>query len=109
VLDPFKTNGTSPPEPVYLLVSEAASYLRISTSKLYTMASRGEIEGRKHGGRLVFRRDDLDMYSQSHRIVPRRTHSVDDVLRSNDDVPRSLKTRCRSGLPRNPRRIDDGN
>jgi excisionase family DNA binding protein len=58
------------PASPYLVVSEAAAYLRTTTHGIYSLVKRGKIEpmpGRP--GRLLFTRDALDEYlvGKKHR------------------------------------------
>lgn len=57
-----------PPEIVspYLFAEEAAIYLRISERALESFRSNGAGPPyRKHGGRVVYHRDDLDAWSRA--------------------------------------------
>jgi len=49
-------------------VKSAAAYLGISQSKLYQMVSRREIPFYKVGGKILFKREDLDAYLESCRV-----------------------------------------
>lgn len=52
----------------YLTVAEAAAYLRLNTRTLDNMRGRGVGPIYcKHGGRVVYHRDDLDTWSKSSR------------------------------------------
>lgn len=53
---------------------EAAAYLGVSTSTLYHYSCHGQIERRKLGRRLEYRRSVLDEFKQAH-ILP-ATHSA---------------------------------
>ncbi len=48
---------------VFMTVSEAASYLRLKVSTIYGLKHRNKIPSRKHGGRLIFLRSELDQWS----------------------------------------------
>ena len=48
-------------------VMQAAEYLRLSSSTLYKLSSRGKLAVVKLGGRVRFRRADLDAYVAEHR------------------------------------------
>jgi excisionase family DNA binding protein len=77
----------------YLDVDEAADYLRLSTSKLYKLTRAKELAHRKHGGRVVFHRRDLDEYSD-RCLVPAiaEARSIDFSNAGDDDIARSLKS-----------------
>lgn len=52
----------------YLTLTEAAAYLRLNTRTLDNMRGRGVGPIYcKHGGRVVYHRDDLDTWSKSSR------------------------------------------
>lgn len=48
--------------------SEAAAYLGVSTSTLYHYSCQEQIERRKLGGRLEYRRSALDHFKQAHTL-----------------------------------------
>lgn len=55
--------------------SEAAAYLGISTSTLYHYSCQEQIERRKLGGRLEYRRSALDRFKEAHTL-PASRHST---------------------------------
>jgi predicted DNA-binding transcriptional regulator AlpA len=60
------TSGQSAPDDSWLGHSEAAAYLGVSKSTLYHYSSGEQIERRKLGGRLEYRRSALDHFKQAH-------------------------------------------
>jgi predicted DNA-binding transcriptional regulator AlpA len=52
----------------WLRHSEAAAYLGVSESTLYHYSSGEQIERRKLGGRLEYRRSALDHFKQAHTL-----------------------------------------
>jgi predicted DNA-binding transcriptional regulator AlpA len=58
----------SVPEDAWLRHSEAAAYLGVSKSTLYHYSSGEQIERRKFGGRLEYRRSALDHFKQAHTL-----------------------------------------
>jgi excisionase family DNA binding protein len=48
--------------------SEAAAYLGVSKSTLYHYSSSEQIERRKLGGRLEYRRSALDKFKEAHTL-----------------------------------------
>jgi predicted DNA-binding transcriptional regulator AlpA len=58
----------SVPEDTWLRHSEAAAYLGVSKSTLYHYSSGEQIERRKFGGRLEYRRSALDHFKQAHTL-----------------------------------------
>ncbi len=56
----------SAPEDSWLRHSEAAAYLGVSKSTLYHYSSGEQIERRKLGGRLEYRRSALDKFKEDH-------------------------------------------
>jgi|ERR1700722_5108684 len=56
------------PEDAWLRHSEAAAYLGVSKSTLYHYSSGEQIERRKFGGRLEYRRSALDHFKQAHTL-----------------------------------------
>lgn len=55
--------------------SEAAAYLGVSTSTLYHYSCHEQIERRKLGGRLEYRRSVLDEFKRAHTL-PASCHST---------------------------------
>ena len=55
--------------------SEAAAYLGVSTSTLYHYSCHNQIERRKLGGRLEYRRSVLDEFKRAHTL-PASCHST---------------------------------
>jgi predicted DNA-binding transcriptional regulator AlpA len=55
-------------EDPWLRHSEAAAYLGVSESTLYHYSSGEQIERRKLGGRLEYRRSALDHFKQAHTL-----------------------------------------
>lgn len=56
--------------PEFLTMDQAAEYLAISKSALYSMTSKNEIAYHKNGRRNLFKRTDLRDYIESRRIRP---------------------------------------
>ncbi len=52
----------------FLIVSEAAAFLRIATATLYGWVHQRRIPFRKHGSRIAFLRSDLESWSKSHEF-----------------------------------------
>lgn len=48
--------------PTHMTVSEACEYLRISLSSIHRLKAKGELVGAKLGGRVIYRKTDLDAY-----------------------------------------------
>jgi excisionase family DNA binding protein len=71
-----KTEGTSDQNDPWLHHNAAAEYLGISKSTLYRYAEHGEIESKKLGNRLEYRRSALDQFkNQKIRPARRSSHS----------------------------------
>ena len=51
----------------WLGVEEAAAHISAPTSRVYDLKARGELEFRKDGSRLLFRRSWLDAYLERGR------------------------------------------
>jgi excisionase family DNA binding protein len=65
----------------YLTPAEAADYLRLEERTINNMRWRGEgPDYRKHGGKVIYHRDDLDRWSQG-----RNSHT--DPNNDNDSDP----------------------
>jgi len=68
-----ETAGATPSP--WLTVEEAAEYLRWSKHRVYKHVGKDGIPHRKHGGRLLFHRQELDEwlegYREGWRAVPR--------------------------------------
>jgi predicted DNA-binding transcriptional regulator AlpA len=65
---PEITSLRSVSEDPWLRHSEAAAYLGVSESTLYHYSSGEQIERRKLGGRLEYRRSALDHFKQAHTL-----------------------------------------
>lgn len=63
-----KSSTNSLPE--FLTMDQAAEYLAISKSALYSMTSKNEIAYHKNGRCNLFKRTDLRDYIESRRIRP---------------------------------------
>ena len=62
------TSTQSAPDDSWLGHSEAAAYLGVSKSTLYHYSSGEQIERRKLGGRLEYRRSALDNFKEAHTL-----------------------------------------
>jgi len=49
----------------FLNVREAAEYLKVSVSSIYSWKSQGRLKARKHGSRVVFDIHDLDNFDEN--------------------------------------------
>lgn len=67
-ITPEVTSLRPAPEDPWLGHSEAACYLGVSESTLYHYSSGEQIERRKLGGRLEYRRSALDHFKQAHTL-----------------------------------------
>lgn len=65
---PEITSLRSVSEDPWLRHSKAAAYLGVSKSTLYHYSSGEQIERRKLGGRLEYRRSALDHFKQAHTL-----------------------------------------
>jgi predicted DNA-binding transcriptional regulator AlpA len=65
---PEITSLRTVPEDAWLRHSDAAAYLGVSRSTLYHYSSGEQIERRKLGGRLEYRRSELDHFKQAHTL-----------------------------------------
>lgn len=54
----------------WLSLAEAADYLRWPKARLYKLTAAHAIPHRKHEGRLLFRRDELDVWIDGYRQGP---------------------------------------
>lgn len=84
------TDSSSSP---YLTLKEAAAYLRLNPRTLDNMRGRGVGPIYcKHGGRVVYHRDDLSAWSKSTRrhssSEKAHDHPVNHCNRRDDDVCR---------------------
>jgi excisionase family DNA binding protein len=53
---------------------QAAKYLGYSTKRLYTFKDEGKITFSQHGGKIIYRREDLDEFLEKYR-VKRKTYT----------------------------------
>jgi excisionase family DNA binding protein len=51
-------------------IETATAYLDWPKGRLYKLAARGEIPHRKHGNRLLFRRDEIDAWLDGYTEGP---------------------------------------
>ena len=51
----------------YIDVAEAAEFLRRSVSAIYCLKSRGRLKGYNFGGKLLFKKSELDFCVKSSR------------------------------------------
>jgi excisionase family DNA binding protein len=58
-----ETNGRSP----WLTAAEAADYLRWPVKRIYNLTAAGAIPHRKHEGRVLFHRNELDSWLNRYR------------------------------------------
>jgi excisionase family DNA binding protein len=62
----------------YLLAAEAAAYLRLEERTINNMRWRGEGPSyRKHGGKVIYHRDDLDAWSRTRDAGSAHTNDND--------------------------------
>lgn len=60
----------------WLTIEELSAYLKMSRTKLYQMAQKGELPGSKIGTQWRFNRDEIDEWVKSLRKVAPRQPSV---------------------------------
>lgn len=60
----------------YLSASEAAAYLRCPKERIYKLSAAKAIPHFKEGNRLVFRRDEIDLWLQQQREGRDPRHTV---------------------------------
>ena len=63
-------NWLDVPDKRFLNVKEAAEYLGLATSTLYTMVSQQRIPYTKMGRRTKFEQKELDRWTDSHSVKP---------------------------------------
>lgn len=61
--DEAETNGHSP----WLTATEAADYLHWPVKRIYNLTAAGAIPHRKHEGRVLLHRDELDAWLDRYR------------------------------------------
>ena len=62
--------GTAPRTSPWMTVAEAAEYLRWPRERLYKLTAAGAIPHRKHDGRVLLHRDELDEWLDGYREGP---------------------------------------
>lgn len=62
--------GTTTSASPYMTADEAAEYLRWPKERIYKLTAARTIPHRKHDGRLLFHRDELDTWLNEHREGP---------------------------------------
>jgi len=55
------------PQDKWLTIEDLSSYLKMSRTKLYQMAQKGELPGSKIGTQWRFDRDEIDAWVKSKR------------------------------------------
>jgi excisionase family DNA binding protein len=64
------------PQDKWLTIEELSGYLKMSRSKLYQMAQKGELPGSKIGTQWRFDRDEIDDWMKSLRQTAHQKASV---------------------------------
>jgi len=64
------------PQDKWLTIEELSGYLKISRSKLYQLAQKGELPGSKIGTQWRFDRDEIDDWMKSLRQTATQKASV---------------------------------
>jgi excisionase family DNA binding protein len=59
------------PEPRYMSLAEAASFLHWPRHRIYKLTAAGTIPHIKHGNRLLFDRESLNEWLAEHTVRPR--------------------------------------
>lgn len=62
VADELERRGFTTSESRYLLVAEAAAYMRCKPQRIYDLVSQGDLKPHRDGSRLLFDPDMLDAY-----------------------------------------------
>ena len=78
----------------WMAVAKAAVYLDWSVDRLYKLTSAGAIPHRKHGNRILFRREELDWFLEGFREGPRTTWKPSAVV--SVDFQRGMDKRVAS-------------
>lgn len=89
----------------YFGINDAATYLGISTSKLYKMTASKQILCRKIGTRITFSKADLDAYSDSMVVEPVQAIAANPLLQmlaKGGSTSSSLKSEYQSQSGRKP-------
>ncbi len=74
--------GTTTTATPYMTIDEAAEYLRWSKERIYKLTAAQAIPHIKHEGRLLFRRDKLDLWLEQHHEGPRVRDTATAVRRT---------------------------
>ncbi len=64
-----RTSDPAPSSP-WLSVAEAAEYLRCKPKRVYDLVSQQRLPGHHDGGRLLLRRDEIDIYLSDPADTP---------------------------------------
>lgn len=75
-MEPRKTVTDMEPQDKWLTIEELSGYLKMSRSKLYQMAQKGELPGSKIGTQWRFDRDEIDDWMKSLRQTAPQKASV---------------------------------
>jgi excisionase family DNA binding protein len=84
VLGPASAGGF--PLPEWLGVDEAAKYLGVSTSSLYSLAQHGRVPGNKLGKMWRFSRRELDTWMRAQKPIEEFFVTVDASVDKNLDL-----------------------
>lgn len=57
----------------FMTVQECAAYIRVSEKTLYRWANTAVIPSRKHGGKVLFHKDEIDRWSAGRQCSPKVT------------------------------------
>jgi excisionase family DNA binding protein len=70
-------------DPFFLTLPEAAALLRVKVTTVYDWVHQRKVPFRKHGSRVIFRRDELLAWSESRAVTPVIHGRVDAKLFDN--------------------------
>jgi len=75
-MDPKGAVADMEPQDKWLTIEELSGYLKMSRSKLYQLAQKGELPGSKIGTQWRFDRDEIDDWMKSLRQTTTRKASA---------------------------------
>lgn len=72
IMDSKETVTNMEPQDKWLTIEELSGYLKMSRSKLYQMAQKGELPGSKIGTQWRFDRDRIDAWMNEKMSAPKK-------------------------------------
>lgn len=90
---------TEPNQSQFLMIREAADFMKVKVSTLYAWVYQRKIPFRKHGSRVVFDVIELREWSEKRRVPEHLSQTWEATDKCATETPSSLKTRRTVEIP----------